>query len=211
MVCENCGTLLDVNDLFCPKCGKKRSLNVKNFEDFIEYQIKPKFILEYETLKSLLIIAFLIFIIYFLFENYLYIRIRNFSFLTLVFLLFCIVIIFTVIRLIIIDKEYKSSKYVFYKTRVEYKNGFLNKEIKKIKYKNIREIAMNQNILERLFNIGTITIFTNASTYKVNSRDYQRNRHNRILGKNGIYIRSVYNVNKKYQIVKSIIDSNGNN
>ena len=183
MVCENCGTLLDVNDLFCPKCGKKRSLDVKNFEDFIEYQIKPKFILEYETLKSLLIIAFLIFIIYFLFDNYLYIRIRNFSFLTLVFLLFCIVIIFTVIRLIIIDKEYKSSKYVFYKTRVEYKNGFLNKEIKKIKYKNIREITMNQNILERLFNIGTITIFTNASTYKVNNRDYQRNRHNRILSK----------------------------
>ena len=158
---------------------EKRTLNVKNFEAFIEYQIKPKFILEYETLKSLLIIAFLIFIIYFLFENYLYIRIRNFSFLTLVFLLFCIVIIFTVIRLIIIDKEYKSSKYVFYKTRVEYKNGFLNKEIKKIKYKNIREITMNKNILERIFNIGTITIFTNASTYKVNNRDYQRNRHNR--------------------------------
>ena len=38
---------------------EKRSLNVKNFEAFIEYQIKLKFILEYETLKSLLIIAFL--------------------------------------------------------------------------------------------------------------------------------------------------------
>lgn len=60
---------------------------------------------------------------------------------------------------------------------------FLNKEIKKIKYKNIREITMNKNILERIFNIGTITIFTNASTYKVNNRDYQRNRHNRILSK----------------------------
>ena len=42
---------------------------------------------------------------------------------------------------------------------------------------------MNKNILERIFNIGTITIFTNASTYKVNNRDYQRNRHNRILSK----------------------------
>jgi len=77
----------------------------------------------------------------------------------------------------------------------------LNKEEKELKYKYVREVTMNQNIFERLFNIGTIKIFTNAS-----SGGYPTRRHNNMQGKNGIYIHCVENVKEQYETIKGIID-----
>ena len=42
------------------------------------------------------------------------------------------------------------------RTKVEYKDGFLNKETKELKYKSIREIKMVQSVLERIFGIGYV-------------------------------------------------------
>ena len=91
--------------------------------------------------------------------------------------------------------EYKSMP------KVEYKDGFLNKEEKELKYKYVREVTMSQNILERLCCIGTIRIFTNAS-----SGVYNGGNHGSMRGRNGIYIHCVDDVEEQYKIIKQIID-----
>ena len=103
--------------------------------------------------------------------------------------------------MVIGKKQYNNLEYNFYATKVEYVDGFLNKEEKELKYKHIREVTMTQSILERLCAIGTIRIFTNAS-----SGDYGNNRNNNMNGRNGIYIHCVKNVQEQYKKIKEIID-----
>ena len=74
-------------------------------------------------------------------------------------------------------------------------------EEKELKYKYIREVTMSQNILERVFNIGTIKIFTNAS-----SGSTYNSKHNKMYGKNGLGIHCIENVKEQYAKVKEIID-----
>ena len=97
--------------------------------------------------------------------------------------------------------QYKNLSYNFYTTKVEYVDGFLNKEEKELKYKFIREVTMSQSILERMCGIGTIRIFTNASSGNINSRN-----HNSMRGRNGVYIHCIEDVKQQYQAIKQIID-----
>ena len=58
-------------------------------------------------------------------------------------------------------------------------------------------------ILERMFKIGTIRIFTNA-TNGYNENNGARNR-------NGIYIHCITDVKEKYEQIKAIIDEGTSN
>lgn len=61
---------------------------------------------------------------------------------------------------------------------------------------------MHQNILERFCGIGTINIFTNASSGVYGSS----NEHGSMAGKNGICIHCVENVQEEYRKIRQIID-----
>ena len=87
-------------------------------------------------------------------------------------------------------KQYDNYTYDFYKTKVNYKDSFLNVSEKEVKYKYIREVTMRQTFIQRFFNIGNIILFTNAETG---------------LG-NGICIVNVENVQEVYKKVKDVID-----
>ena len=84
---------------------------------------------------------------------------------------------------------------------MEYVDGFLNKEEKELKYKYVREVTMSRKTLERICGLGTIKIFTNASSGGYNGRS-----HNSMKGRNGILIHCLNDVEKQYRIVKRIID-----
>ena len=60
---------------------------------------------------------------------------------------------------------------------------------------------MSQGIFERIFKIGTIRIFTNATSGVYNGRN-----HNGMRGRNGIYIHCIENVKEQYEKIKQIID-----
>jgi uncharacterized membrane protein YdbT with pleckstrin-like domain len=106
------------------------------------------------------------------------------------------------IKLIFENMQYKHYEYNFYNTKLEYIDGFLNKEEKELKYKYIREVTMSQNIIERLFGIGKIKVFTNASS-GMNNGAYGNSMRNR----NGIQIHCVENVAEQYKKVKELIDN----
>ena len=117
-----------------------------------------------------------------------------------------ITVAYVAIKLIFEKLQYDALEYNFYATKVEYKDGFLNKEEKELKYKYIREVTMNKSILERIFNIGTIRIFTNAS-----SGTTYNSKHNKMYGKNGLAIHCIKDVKEQYQKIKNIIDEGTEN
>ncbi len=205
MFCKNCGTEINDNAHFCPKCGNNnqgdQQASKKVVEDNqIKKQIKPEFNWPYKIITifgKALVYFFIIFcyIIAEITEDLIVIT-------PIIFLVVIAVgILYILIKLLLGKMQYNDLEYNFYNTKVEYKDGFLNKEEKELKYKYIREVTMTQNILERIFKIGTIRIFTNAS-----SGNYGYGRNHNMIGKNGIFIHCVKNVKEEYNKVKEIID-----
>ena len=205
MFCKNCGTEVSEEERFCPKCGteisgEKIQKNNEIKEDgTVKFQLKPKFNWGYKFITvGALTLLWVIIIAFWLSESLVELLIL---FPTLPQIVIAIVAIYIVIKLIFEKLQYDALEYNFYTTKVEYKDGFLNKEEKELKYKYIREVTMSQNILERIFNIGTIRIFTNAS-----SGTTYNSKHNNMYGKNGLGIHCIKNVKEQYQKVKELID-----
>lgn len=189
MFCEKCGNKLSNTANFCPKCGTNTIKKIKeenNVDDTkIQLKVKPTFKLGYIILPSLIIIL-IISLIAFSASN-----IESFEVKLIIFLIiFVIMMIALIIKAFFTKKQYENSIFLFYKTKVIYKDSFLNLSEKEIKYKYIREIAMRQSFFQKYFNIGNIILFTNAETDS----------------NNGICITDVQNVQAVYKKIKSIID-----
>ena len=200
MFCKKCGTEISDIAKFCPKCGfnvktEQKQQNEIKEDNEIRYTIKPEFNLLYKFITNLGRSLLYLLIICFIFTNLykLWFIYPGTALITI-----GIMLGYIIIKMFFEKMQYNKLEYNFYLTKIEYKDGFLNKEEKELKYKSIREITMNQNILERLCGIGTIRIFTNASSGFGNPREKGRSI-------NGIYIHCVKNVQEQYKLVKQII------
>ena len=199
MFCKNCGAEVNDTARFCPKCGNDRIGGGQQKREIVEdnrirFSLRPEFNMLYQLLSTLwrgIVILFLIAYCITGLPLLIYFPIIPIGFL----------VIYVVVKMIIGNMQYKNLSYNFYATKVEYVDGFLNKEEKELKYKFVREVTMSQSILERICGIGTIKIFTNASSGGYNGRN-----HNSMQGRNGIYIHCVEDVQEQYRIVKQIID-----
>lgn len=199
MFCKKCGAQMSETAKFCPKCGNQRigeqETTKKIVEDnTIKFKLKPQFNMPYQLINAILGGLGILLVIVCSFESFAILV--DFPIVSL-----SIMAIYIVINLIFGKMQYKNLEYNFYTTKVEYIDGFLNKEQKELKYKYVREVTMSQNILERLCNIGTIKVFTNASSGYSSSSS-----HNSMRGRNGLFIHCIENVEEQYKIIKQIID-----
>ena len=206
MFCKTCGKELNDDAAFCNNCGTpvgqvSNAMSVNNSNDrkkednVVRLEIKPTFIFPYQILKdigNLIVWLFLIGLCLGI----------NFIALFMYFPVFSIVTftLILVIRLLFEKAQYNRITYRFLKTKVEYVDGFLNKEEKQLKYEHVREVTMSQNVLERIFGIGRIRLFTNASSA------YNTGTNHRQTGKNGVDIHCVVNVKEQYRAAKAILD-----
>lgn len=200
MFCKNCGNELPDDVKFCNKCGTsidgaKKTEEKKKVEDkTVKYQIRPTFKWGYKLFTNFAYAALLVLI----FFGYSLEEVMD-EIPELLGIVVAGAIVIVLVKLFLESIQYKNLEYNFYNTKVQYKDGFLNKEEKELKYKFIREVTMHQNILERMFGIGTIRLFTNASS----GYGYGRSKGNTM---NGINIHCVTNVNEQFKKVRELID-----
>ena len=178
--------------------GKRKRLFGDNS---IRAQLKPEFNVPYKVLTNT-------------FEAVIYVLIFGmlFTYMCMPWYVYLFAIILVVVVKMMRQKEqYKSIEYNFYATRLEYKEGFYNRE-RLLEYECIREIVMTQNILERLFGIGTIRIFTDftkaTNSKDINIMDFLRVNQYRLkrIYRNSIPIHCLTSVHKQYELVKRIIN-----
>ena len=184
MYCEKCGNKLPDNAKFCSSCGNEifgGTIKAKVPDTEILINIKPTFKLLYLYLPVI--------IIYLPIALILAVMLLFVSPIASLIIIMLFIGIFSII-IFINKKQYDSYTYDFYRTKVIYKDSFLNLSEKEVKYKYIREVTMRQTFIQRYFNIGNIILFTNAET------GYG----------NGIFIRNVENVSDVYKKIKTIID-----
>ena len=122
----------------------------------------------------------------------------NFSFFN--FIIFIIFMLILVIYLFVIKCRYNSLEYNFYSNYLQYKDKFINKKERNIKYKYIVKISFSQNLLEKICGIGTLKIFINDS---ICLRD-----GNIINNLYEIKIPCVRDISENYHIINQIIDDN---
>ncbi|HAB66234.1 MAG TPA: hypothetical protein DCE23_02585 [Firmicutes bacterium] len=190
MFCERCGTKLPDTADFCTNCGnsivKSAKVAEQNIVDTeIQLRVKPTFSFGYMVLPSLIIYSVLIIIF-----SLMFCMMSVIAGIVIALICFILLALILGIKTAINKKQYDSYSYDFYKTKVIYKDSFLNLSEKEVKYKYIREVTMRQTFVQRYFNIGNIILFTNAETG---------------FG-NGIYIMNVEDVQDVYKNIKSIID-----
>ncbi|MCI8277234.1 MAG: PH domain-containing protein [Clostridia bacterium] len=204
MFCINCGAKNEDDVEFCSECGT----NLKNGEvksapkgnepdNNILYTLKPTFNFGYKFIA-----IFFNTLVYALLIGYICseIIVALALYIPIIGLVCLLAILFvTFIRLLFENLEYSKLEYNFYRTKLEYKDGFLNKQEKTLKYKNVREVTMTQNIIERIFKIGKIRIFTNASS------GVAYNNKNKNI--NGVVVHCIKNVNEEYKKVKELVDN----
>lgn len=159
MYCENCGTKLEENANFCGNCGNKtEDTSIEKIEDNeILLSVKPTFNYDYFMLPYLFI--------YVLIAGYglMFSLIIGF-FHAILFLIisFIILVILMWLRTNPVKKQYENIIFNFYKTKVIFKDNYLNTVTKEIKYKNIKEITMRQTYSQKKYNLGTIVMYTNV-------------------------------------------------
>jgi len=213
MYCKSCGKEISETTEFCSGCGSQvgnagshaieTKVNVIENNE-IKFELKPKFNWMYKILTEGLRTLFLTLIIIF----YFVVDDIPFFISTIEGTIWALIIpigilLIPTVRLIFQAFQYERLYYNFYNTKVEYIDGFINKTQKELKYKYIREIVMSKGIVERIFGLGTIKIYTNASN---NTANKFGQRGNAGLNENGITIHCLNDVKTKYEAIKKIVD-----
>lgn len=205
MFCKSCG--MEMSDLasFCNNCGTPvgqtgnvvTEVRSKKEDNVLRMEIKPTFVWGYQILVMIKDIFVTLVILELFFLNIIY----ALTYMPVVgWSIIGIVSLVHIIKLFFKKAQYNKTNFRFLKTKVEYTDSFLNKEEKQLKYEHIREVTMSQNIFERMFGLGRIRLYTNASSAYNNSKNHKQ------TGKNGVDIHCVVGVKEKTNMIKQIID-----
>lgn len=130
MFCEKCGAEISETARFYPKCGFDRTGETQKPKERVEdnniiYQIKPEFNMLYKFLSNSWRAIIYLFLICFVFTH---IYKLWFEYPVSLIITIFAMLIYVVVKMILENMQYDELEYNFYATKVEYTDGFINKE-----------------------------------------------------------------------------------
>ena len=188
MLCTRCRKEISEDARFCPECGTALSEEGLAAESEVPLlTLKPKFVPLVALMSDPILQGFLTFLAIFVgsiaaagVETWP----RWFAFV----LYFCLV--FFGVRIIIYlakKKTYERTEYRFYKTRLEYYEGFFTVEEKAVSYEKIAEVYMSKSVFQKKYGLGAVILSTPAT------------------GSSGIRLADIENPGKVYLAIKELV------
>lgn len=197
MFCKNCGIEVENDAKFCANCGTVIGLQEKKQEvyvsdDEIILTLKPKFI-------SLAILLKIIpTTIFFSIWCSLFVGgITQVFFITHGGANFWPFVIFAILPWLINPPlsyftalgQNRNTVYKFYRTKVEYQEGFLGKDFKTLSYNKILETELKRDIIQQWFGLGSVFLKAGGAS---------------VLG-SGVIIANIPNPEANYKLIKDLI------
>lgn len=201
MFCKNCGKEVENDTKFCPSCGTVLNLEEKKQEvpvrdDEIVLTLKPRFI----SISALLMIipptfffsiwcgVFLGGISQIFFAQHGGVNIWPF----LIFAILPLLIIPPASYFMALGKN-RNTIYKFYRTKVEYHEGFLGKDTKTLSYNRVLETELRRGVIQQQFGVGSVFLSTGGAAISG-------------AGGNGVSIADIPNPEENYKLIKDLID-----
>lgn len=102
--------------------------------------------------------------------------------------------------------NYARTEYRFYPDRLEFEEGFFTINKKVIKFKDVKEITLNKNIFQRVYNLGTIYVATLATGSSFpGSRFFALGFGN--ISASGASVQDIQNPDETYEEIRRIVDA----
>jgi membrane protein YdbS with pleckstrin-like domain len=90
-------------------------------------------------------------------------------------------------------KTYQKTEYRFFRTKLDYYEGFFTSEQKTIDYKNITEVNLVKGVIQKKHGLGTIVLSTPATGFASGR------------ARSGIRVQDIPNADQVYEQVKDLI------
>ena len=160
------------------------------------FKIKPKFIFHHQYTVPLVIFFIVIFSISFIYLVTLFPPAEASAYwnrigMGLIICTVCMFIFGIIFAIITSLKEdmYKQITFEFFADKALHTSSFVNHKKKEVSYSKITEVLLRRNVVQRYFNLGTISLLTNASDLQA-----------------GIKVVDIENPKECYDNIKHIID-----
>lgn len=202
MFCKNCGKEIEDDSKFCPNCGTALNYEVRKQEsplndNEIVLTLKPRFI--WPAVLFVVVPSTLFFSIWcaIFFGGMAQMYFYNHGGVNYAAFIVCgLLPLLTIppINFFVALQKNKNTIYHFYKTKVEYHEGFLGKDSKTLSYSKVLETELRKGLIQQNFGVGTIYLSAGGVSIAGASAG------------NGVTIADIPNPDENYKLIKNLID-----
>jgi len=102
--------------------------------------------------------------------------------------------------------NYARTEYKFSADRLEFEEGFFNVTDKVIKFKDVKEVTLRKNIFQRIYDLGTIYLATDATGSSARTNVFNALGFGNISA-NGVGVCDIPNPDEIFERVRRIVDA----
>ena len=102
--------------------------------------------------------------------------------------------------------NYTRTEYKFFQDRLEFQEGFFTINEKIIKFKDVTEVTLRKSIFQRIYDLGTIYLATQATGSSARTNIFNAFGFGNISA-SGVGVRDIRNPDEAFEKIKEIVDS----
>jgi len=103
--------------------------------------------------------------------------------------------------------NYSRTEYRFYDDRLEFDEGFFNISKKVIHYRDVLEVTMRKGLLQRIYNLGTVYLATEATGSGPSNNVFFSLGFGNVSG-SGVGVRDISDPDGLYDKLRAIVEKN---
>ena len=102
--------------------------------------------------------------------------------------------------------NYARTEYKFSQDRLEFEEGFFNVTEKEIKFREVKEVTLRKNIFQRMYDLGTIYLATDATGSSARTNVFTALGFGNISA-SGVGVCDIPNPDETFEKVRRIVDA----
>jgi len=102
--------------------------------------------------------------------------------------------------------NYDRTEYKFLEDRLEFEEGFFNINEKVVKFKDIKEVTLRKSFLQRIYDLGTIYLATDATGSSARTNVFSALGYENVSA-SGVGVCDIRNPDETFEKIRNIVDT----